>query len=260
MFSRVRKRITYTNVLVTLALVFAMSGGALAAGKYIITSTKQIKPSVLAQLKGAKGAPGAQGPVGPQGAPGAQGQVGANGTNGKNGENGENGKNGATGGTGKSGATGGTGPTGPEGVCSTSNCVLPSGASEVGTWSLYTFSFGEFDVFASISFPVRLKEESSGVQHAFYFNRAETKEIEQGIIVGTSGCKIENLTPIAPKGTLCVFNEEEHLEGLVLFRTIESALGKVGGQYGTAGAFVFFNGIEPANNIRVRGVWAVTAP
>jgi hypothetical protein len=53
-----------------LALVFAVSGGAYAAGSYLITSTKQISPSVLAQLKGnasandAKGASGAQGPAG----------------------------------------------------------------------------------------------------------------------------------------------------------------------------------------------------
>lgn len=31
MFSRIRKRLTYTNVVLTLGLVFAMTGGALAA-------------------------------------------------------------------------------------------------------------------------------------------------------------------------------------------------------------------------------------
>ena len=36
----------------TLALIFAMSGGAYAASHYLITSTKQIKPSVLGHLKG----------------------------------------------------------------------------------------------------------------------------------------------------------------------------------------------------------------
>jgi hypothetical protein len=52
MFSTIRKRITYANVALTLTLVFAMSGGAYAAGKYLITSTKQISPKVLASLKG----------------------------------------------------------------------------------------------------------------------------------------------------------------------------------------------------------------
>ena len=46
MFSRLRKRFTYANVAMTLALVFAMSGGAYAAFTSLITSTKQISPSV----------------------------------------------------------------------------------------------------------------------------------------------------------------------------------------------------------------------
>jgi hypothetical protein len=54
-----RGRLSYANVVVTLALVFAMSGGAFAAGRYLITSTKQIKPSVLKQLQGKAGAIGA---------------------------------------------------------------------------------------------------------------------------------------------------------------------------------------------------------
>jgi hypothetical protein len=34
MFSAIRRRATYANVTATLALFFAMSGGALAAGHY----------------------------------------------------------------------------------------------------------------------------------------------------------------------------------------------------------------------------------
>jgi hypothetical protein len=51
MFSRIRRRIAHPNVVVTLALVLAMSGGAYAASRYIITSTKQISPKVLKALK-----------------------------------------------------------------------------------------------------------------------------------------------------------------------------------------------------------------
>jgi hypothetical protein len=42
-----RKHLTYANVTATLALVFAMSGGALAAKHYLVTKTNQISPTVL---------------------------------------------------------------------------------------------------------------------------------------------------------------------------------------------------------------------
>jgi hypothetical protein len=44
------RHLSYANVVSTLALLFAMTGGALAASHYVITSTKQIKPSVLEKL------------------------------------------------------------------------------------------------------------------------------------------------------------------------------------------------------------------
>jgi hypothetical protein len=69
------------------ALFFALGGTAIAAHHYLITSTKQIKPSVLKKLKlpgatgarGAAGASGPQGPAGPQGPQGAQGPQGPQG-------------------------------------------------------------------------------------------------------------------------------------------------------------------------------------
>jgi hypothetical protein len=85
MFSSVRRRVTYANVIVTVALVFAMSGGAYAASKYLITSTRQISPKVLRALQGKAGKAGAAGPAGPAGPAGAQGPAGANGKDGLNG-------------------------------------------------------------------------------------------------------------------------------------------------------------------------------
>jgi hypothetical protein len=63
----------------TVALFFSIVGTGLAASKYLITSTSQIKPSVLKSLRGDRGpagAPGAQGLQGLQGAAGAAGAAG----------------------------------------------------------------------------------------------------------------------------------------------------------------------------------------
>ncbi len=81
-----RKRITYANVVATLALVLAMSGGALAATHYLINSTKQINPKVIKKLRGYRGARGASGPIGAIGPQGVQGPTGAKGTRGPQGE------------------------------------------------------------------------------------------------------------------------------------------------------------------------------
>lgn len=86
-----RRRFSYANVAATLALVLSMSGGALAAKHYLISSTKQISPKVLKALKGksgAKGAPGLPGGVGPAGALGKEGGGGKEGKEGKEGKTG----------------------------------------------------------------------------------------------------------------------------------------------------------------------------
>src|SRR5881628_2735569 len=77
-----RTHLTYANVAATLALVFAMSGGALAAKHYLINSTKQINPKVLKKLRGARGAIGLNGAIGPQGVTGPLGPRGPRGEKG----------------------------------------------------------------------------------------------------------------------------------------------------------------------------------
>jgi hypothetical protein len=104
-------RLTYANIAATLALVFAMAGGAVAATHYLITSTKQISPKVLASLKGAKGtagtpgAPGSTGAPGPAGSAGPAGPAGAS-IKGERGEKGESGSNGEQGERGEQGPEG----------------------------------------------------------------------------------------------------------------------------------------------------------
>lgn len=83
---RIGRHLSYANVAATLALLFAMSGGALAANHYLISSTRQISPKVLKKLKGARGPAGAAGAAGLPGAAGSPGLKGAKGTNGERGE------------------------------------------------------------------------------------------------------------------------------------------------------------------------------
>jgi hypothetical protein len=107
MFSAIRRHLSYANVVATLALVFAMSGGALAAKHYLINSTKQINPRVLKALRGNKGA------TGPAGLPGKEGLAGK----------------GLEGPAGKGGATGKEGPTGKEGAPGATKVVTRYGAT-----------------------------------------------------------------------------------------------------------------------------------
>ncbi len=67
------------TLLVVIALFFALGGSAVAAQHYLVTSTSQIKPSVLSKLKGKAGPAGPAGPQGPQGPGGSQGAQGAQG-------------------------------------------------------------------------------------------------------------------------------------------------------------------------------------
>ncbi|HEX3615482.1 MAG TPA: hypothetical protein VHU61_03015 [Solirubrobacteraceae bacterium] len=64
------KRPSASLIVATCAVFIALCGGAVAASRYLITSTKQISPAVLKKLekvgpKGAAGAPGASGTFSP---------------------------------------------------------------------------------------------------------------------------------------------------------------------------------------------------
>jgi hypothetical protein len=125
------RRLTYANVAATLALVFAMSGGALAAKHFLISSTKQISPSVLKQLRGKTGRAGPTGPAGREGAVGPQGNEGK-------------------------GVPGPPGGPGQPGLSATS--PLPSGETVSGSFAMRddNGTVGKF-ILDSVTFPVPLE-------------------------------------------------------------------------------------------------------
>lgn len=100
------------NLVAWLALFVALGGTSMAASHYIITSTKQIKPSVLKKLHGERGA---RGPAGASGSAGSTGPIGPRGEKGEKGEAGSEGKRGERGAEGKAGVAGPQGIQGPSG-------------------------------------------------------------------------------------------------------------------------------------------------
>src|ERR1700704_4846032 len=181
MFDRARNRLTYANVTATLACVFAMSGGAYAANKFLITSSKQISPKVLKALRGTPGKAGANGA---QGAAGAQGETGASGARGEVGAPGPKGEAGAAGKEGSPWTAGGT---------------LPKGKSETGAWSMQTHWEG-LGV-ATISFPIPL-ENALGQTQVFFIPPGEEGKVDAEQCPGSAA------SPEAAEGDLCVYASE----------------------------------------------------
>ncbi len=151
MLKAIRKHMTPTTVIATLALLFAMTGGAYAAKKYLITSTKQISPAVLKHLQGKAG------PAGKNGVNGANGTNGANGAGGVKGETGpqgpgEQGPQGPQGPKGEQGPKGDKGEPWPVGG-------FPEGATETGVWGLTSLpaKVGVGQLHIPISFAVPLQ-------------------------------------------------------------------------------------------------------
>ncbi|MFZ1925461.1 MAG: hypothetical protein WAU42_04885 [Solirubrobacteraceae bacterium] len=204
---------TYANVVATFALVFAMSGGAYAASKFLIASTKQIKPSVLASLKGKAGpagpagAQGATGPAGPQGPPGAAG-AGSPGPEGKAGAPGESvASKAATPAECKEGGSAFTvaartehvcnGKTGAQGSPWTAGGTLPKGSTETGVLVANTHDEGIYETAVSFSIPLAAPLAEA---HLFFVTEAE---INGGTVPSECPGTVEKPTALA--GNLCVY-------------------------------------------------------
>lgn len=247
MLSFVRRRVTFANVAMTVALVFAMSGGAFAAGKFLITSTKQIKPSVLASLKGKAGPAGANGAQGSAGPAGAMGPAGAAGPQGAAGAKGE------TGAEGKEGKAGKDGKAGVAGSPWTAGGTLPSGKTETGEWA-FGDEFSEKEAalhFPVASFAIPLAAPlTSG--HAHYINTKNLEVDLNGKEVTSTACKGTEQNPTAEPGNLCVYTR-------FIFKAIASSAGIGAGAEGEADtAGTPMEVIAEPGGVG-QGTWAVTA-
>jgi hypothetical protein len=249
MLSAIRRRVTYANAAATLALVFVMTGGAYAANKYLISSTKQISPKVLKALKGnvgAGGAPGAVGPAGPGGVTGPGGPQGPGGPAGPAGPKGETGPKGADG---KNGTTGFT-------------KTLPSEQSERGVWSV-VFSATAAGQFISdpISYniPLAAAPQAKALNNFIGPEEGEGEANEKKTAI-PSHCKGTVAKPEAVPGNLCVFTSKAvnatAAEALgALFLDPQSGAGEAAGP---AGAVLVFEA-KAEGLVLADGTWAVTA-
>jgi hypothetical protein len=169
MLSAIRRNLSPTTAIAIVALVFAMSGGAIAAN----SAGGSAEASKKAGKRGPRGLRGKQGPKGLQGPKG------------------------------DTGARGAAGPKGDTGDPWTAGGFLPSGASVGGTWvagvgpGILPGPTGA--AAASISFGLPLK----GLPTVFVIKK------EQEGIEHAAECPGSVAFPKAAKGDLCLYTAEE---------------------------------------------------
>jgi collagen triple helix repeat protein len=237
MFSLIRRRLCYANVTATLALVFAMSGGALAASHYLVSSTSQISPKVLKALKGKEGKRGPAGPAGSVGAAGAKGETGAGGPAGSTGPAGPVGLKGESG---AAGAAGAPGAAGKEGSPWTAGGTLPSGKTETGTWATNGPPETEEARVSLASFTIPLAAVPT-----VNFVGVEEGEGEKKAKL-PAGCKGNYEKPGANPGNFCVFE------------TLENEVGEFEMRPTAVGVTAHVE-VNPEFEFNAAGTWAVTA-
>jgi hypothetical protein len=247
-------RVSPATIISVLALVFAMTGGAYAANKYLISSTKQISPKVLKQLQGkagkagANGANGAAGPAGPQGSGGAQGPGGPAGPQGPTGPTGPKGEIGPKGAKGENGTTGFTE-------------TLPSEKSERGVWSvLYTATAAGQLGSAAISYTIPLETAPSATKAQNFIGIEEGQgETNENKVAIPSHCKGTIEKPEAVPGNVCVFVRQSSnaTPGPLgeLFLDPQTGSSTVSGPAGVVMDF----GATAIGPVFADGVWVVTA-
>jgi hypothetical protein len=210
------------GAIAVVALVFAMSGGTMAADHYLGAAPQAPTATAQATKKKKKKKPstakrGPQGPAGPRGPAGPAGPAGA---------------------TGPAGPAGPAGARGAEGSPWTAGGTLPPGKSLSGTWIAVALGAevepGKAEGGTTISFGIRLVAPP-----AVHLIAKGNEGIE-----AASECPGSVKLPLAAKGNLCLYVAEG--EGLVPFETFSFA----------SGALIKFRG--PPETV-VAGTWAVSA-
>lgn len=223
--TRTRWRISPATAVLAIALAVSMSGAtAFAASRYLITSTHQIRPSVLAALRGRTGRRGPAGVKGATGATGAQGPKGDQGAKGDQGPKGD------------------TGPAGPVSTDAPPG-VTQRGALEVEATAAATYG----EAATSISFPLRLAAAPTVVEVPWNTTKP--------------GCTGDSETPTAAPGYLCIYianddNVYQNVTGYDLYPQDPGTL-----NFGAARFGVMLS-LRSASSgaFGVQGSWAVTAP
>jgi hypothetical protein len=251
MFLAIGRRFTYANVVATLALVFAMSGGAYAASRYLITSPKQISPKVLKSLKGTAGKPGSAGAIGAAGPAGLAGAAGAQGLAGAKGE------------TGPAGPQGPEGKKGAAGSPWTAGGTLPVGATETGVWAFGPITeaaksgaFGATFV-PLASFTVRLAA-ALDAGHVHFINSSGQEVTgfngEEELTAEPTQCPGTVAEPAAASGNLCVYAAAEFNVAVSSLSLDDLSTSSTGAGETGAMALMKLTGAEAFG----RGTWAVT--
>ena len=236
MLSRIRKHLTPSTLIAFMALIFALTGGAVAATSSnspshatLIASAAKSKSKAKAGPRGPAGpagktgATGATGPAGvgsagPTGPQGPQGPAGNNGTNGTNGEPGASvtsktlkpNQGGCAEGGSQftvSGAstTACNGANGKEGSPWTAGGTLPAGSTEKGTWSITYLATADGQPGSSaIFFTIPLKAEPE----AHYIAPDElgtSGDMPAAPAIQEGKCSGSPEHPEAASGNLCIF-------------------------------------------------------
>jgi collagen triple helix repeat protein len=218
----VRKRLTYANVMSSIAVFLVLAGGTAFAASQLgkeSVGAKQLKKEAVSLAKidaAAKNSlKGASGPAGAKGATGEQGPKGDKGDQGDRGEKGERGE---------------PGPAVQ---------VLPSGQTATGVWATSAANGGL--AMTAINFVPKLQQP--------VLRANEVYETE-----GQTSVKCPGVGQAQP-GILCVYAAWENAVTFAGFLTPSKASGE---NAETSGVAFYLNSTEAQGN--ARGTWAYTAP